>query len=194
METHETQPSPHHATETHHAHAPAHQALTIGKIVQFIKTKPIKIGLCSIAGLIVLLLVFGAGIEVGFHKAEHSFRWGENYHRNFGGPREGFMQDFGRLGKEDYMDSNGTVGQILKMDGQTITMKGKDNVEKLILTDEKTSIRSARGTIALAELKADDTIVVIGEPNNAGQIVAKFIRVMPAPQNQPAQGQPTPQP
>ncbi len=185
METHETHPSPHHP------------GVTTDKVAHFIKTKPVKIAVCAVAGLVVLLLIFGAGIEVGFRKASHSFRWGENYHRNFGGPRQGFMQDMGRLGKEDYMDANGTVGQILKIDGQTITMKGRDNVEKIILVDTKTSIRSARGTISFAELKPDDLIVVIGEPNDAGQIVAKFVRVMPPPPADlplPPQGQPFPTP
>jgi len=207
METHETHHPSHPATETHQAHAPAHQALTKDIVVQFIKTKPIKIALCSIAGLIVLLLVFGAGIEVGFHKADHSFRWGENYHKNFGGPREGFMRGGPKgLGQEDFIDAHGTVGQVIKIEGQTLIIKGRDGVEKTVLLKGGDEIRKGRETVAPADLKVDDMVVVIGEPNDAGQIEAKFIRLMPTPPNQPApgqlpppsaqpaQGQPTPQP
>ena len=94
------------------------------------------------------------------------------------------MQNFGRFGKEDYMDAHGTFGQILKIDGQTLVIKGKDGVEKIVLVDEKTSIHRFKEAIKISDLKIDDFIVIIGEPNEAGQIIAKLIRIMPS-QNDP---------
>jgi hypothetical protein len=50
-----------------------------------------------------------------------------------------------------------------------------------VVIKEDTAIMRFRETIKPSDLKVDDSIVVIGEPNDAGQIEAKFIRVMPSP-------------
>lgn len=128
--------------------------------------------------LIFLLLIFKLGMLVGFRKAGFSYKWGENYHRNFAGPRGGFFGDsFGK----DFIEAYGTFGQIIKIDGSTLIVKGRENVEKIVLVKENTTIKHLRETIKLSDLKVDDYIVVIGEPNDKGQIEAKFIRVMPPP-------------
>lgn len=139
-----------------------------------------KMALIAIATVIVLLLVFKAGEFVGYKKAGFSYRWAENYHRNFGGPREGFFRDFD--GK-DYINAHGISGSIIKIDSlasssqATLIIKGDDNVEKTILVSDKTTIISRRETIKASDLKADDRIVVIGSPNEQGQIEAKLIRL-----------------
>ena len=63
---------------------------------KFFRSKTFKMVLLAIAALVVLLFVFKTGVFVGYRKAEYSYRWGENYHRNFAGPREGFFGDFRR--------------------------------------------------------------------------------------------------
>ena len=125
----------------------------------------------------MLLVVLGVGMFIGFRKADFSYRWGENYYRNFGGP-PGF---FGDLGGRDFMDAHGVSGQIIKIDGQTLTIKGRDNTEKIVVIGNDTLIRRGSDTIKPSDLKVDDNIVVIGQPNNTGQIEAKLIRVMPYP-------------
>jgi hypothetical protein len=155
-------------------------------INKFFLSKAFKIITWTIAGLLVLLFVFKAGLFVGQKKAEFSCRWGENYHRNFGGPRGGFFDGFG-LGDRDFIEAHGTFGQIIKIDGPTLVVKGRADVEKIILVTEKTIINRFRDTISLADLKVDDYVVVVGEPNNAGQIEAKLIRVMPSPVPPPPQ-------
>lgn len=156
---------------------------------QIFQSKAFKFFALGIGILIILLLVFGIGMSVGFKKANFSFQWGENYHRNFGGPREGFMRDFSGM---DFMGGHGVAGQIIKIDipaesGQVIlTMKGKDGIEKAVVVNEKTEIRRLMETIKPSDLKTDDFIVVIGQPTKAGQIEAKFIRVMPPPPEGPA--------
>ncbi|MFA5021239.1 MAG: hypothetical protein WC517_04245 [Patescibacteria group bacterium] len=134
--------------------------------------------LAGLAVLIVMLVAFKAGMSVGFQKADFSYQWGDNYHRNFAGPRGGFAAGFG---ERDFVEAHGSIGQIIKLDGSTIVTKGPDNLEKVILIDEKTVINRFRDSIGFSGLKIDDFIVVIGEPNAAGQIEAKLIRVMPAP-------------
>ncbi len=130
----------------------------------------------SIAGLIILLLVFGLGMAVGFRKANFSYRWGENYHRNFGGPRNGFFQNFS--GK-DFIGSHGVFGQIIKIELPNIIINGDNNTEKIIVLKNDTVINFFRDTITPNDLKVGDNIVAIGSPNDAGQIEAKLIRIMP---------------
>jgi len=143
---------------------------------KIIKSNNFKIITFSIIGLVVLLMVFRLGMFVGFRKAGFSYNWGDNYHRNFAGPRGGFNDIMGN----DFIEANGAFGQIIKIDGQTIVTKGNNDAEKVILTTDKTVIKKLKDMVKITDLKVDDNIVVIGEPNNAGQIVAKLIRIMPA--------------
>lgn len=130
-------------------------------INNFLKQKSFKIIVFAVGAVILLLLVFKAGVFVGYKKASFSYRWGENYHRNFG----------------DFINAHGTSGSIIKIDGSTLIVKSGDNVEKTILISEKTTITSRRETIKAGDFKVDDRVVVIGSPNEQGQIEAKFIRL-----------------
>ena len=145
-----------------------------------IQSKAYKIAAISLAAILVLFLTFSAGMRVGFYKARFSYQWSENYHKNFAGPRNGMLRGaFKDFGGKDLIDSHGAAGQILKIDGPTLVIKGRDNVEKIVVVKEDTVIRRFAETIKLDDLKVDSNIVVIGEPNGQGQIEAKFIRTMP---------------
>lgn len=152
---------------------------------KFFRSKIFKSVLLVIGAFIILLLVFQAGMFVGFKKASFSYKWGENYQRNFAGPRGGFFRDF-KGG--DFIESHGVVGQIIKIDGSSVVIKGKDNVEKIVVIKDNTVINRARDTVKPSDLKVDDFIVVIGDPNNTGQIEAKLIRLLPP---SPAGGAPS---
>jgi len=143
----------------------------------FIQSKPYMALALSAAIVAVIFLIFSIGMYVGFHKARFSYQWGENYHRNFAGPKGGFFEDFG--GK-DFIDANGVAGQIMKIDGFTLIIKGRDNMERIILVEEDTTIMRFKESVKLAGIKPDDFIVAIGEPNNQGQIEAKFVRILPS--------------
>ncbi|MBI2515116.1 hypothetical protein HYV91_02980 [Candidatus Wolfebacteria bacterium] len=145
-----------------------------------------KIGFIVIGALIVLLFVFKAGEFVGYKKARFSYKWGENYHRNFAGPRGGFFGDVkGGFGDKDFINAYGIFGSIIKLDpsassGQaTLIMKDRDGVEKLVLVSDSTVIRRGRETLKISDVKADDLVVILGSPNDQGQIEAKLIRVFP---------------
>ncbi|MCX6723992.1 MAG: hypothetical protein NT155_02320 [Candidatus Staskawiczbacteria bacterium] len=134
----------------------------------------------GVAGIIILIFVFSLGVFVGAKKADFSFQWADEYHRNFGGPQGGFFGEF--LGTEkEFANSNGVFGQIIKVGSNDITVKGRDNVEKLILVSPQTPISYQRKSIKLSDLKIGDNVVVIGEPGDGGQIRAELIRVMPLP-------------
>lgn len=143
------------------------------------QSKVFKSVLGCIAVIIVVILVLKIGMMIGFKKAEFSYRWGENYHRNFAGPRGGFFKDFEG---EDFIDAHGVVGQIIKIDmPTTIIIKGKDGIEKIVVIKDDTVIKNLRDTVRLENLKIDDMMVVIGQPNEDGQIEAKLIRILPPP-------------
>lgn len=148
---------------------------------KFFQSRFFRILLIVIGALILILAGFKAGELVGFRKANFSYRWAENYNRNFAGPRGGFMNQF--FDKE-YVNAHGTIGQIIKIDGDTLIIKGQNDVEKTVLISDKTAINKLRGNIKVSDLKVDDLVVVIGSPNNNGQIEAKLVRIMPplAPQ------------
>lgn len=145
-------------------------------INKFFQSKAFKTILCGVAAFAILLFVFKVGVLVGYKKAGFSFRWGENYHRNFGGPREGFFRNFF---DDDFTEAHGVSGQIIKIDGSVLIVMSGGNTEKSVLLNDKSVIKRFRDVIQSADLRVEDYIVAIGDPNDAGQIEAKFVRVSP---------------
>ena len=131
--------------------------------------------LCGIGIILIALFIFYAGIVVGLHKASFGRAWGENYERNFG-----FGPDHLLLGKDNFPNANGAIGKIIKIELPTIIVADKDNTEKVISINTTTQIQKMKENITTDDLKINDFVVVIGTPNEQGQIEAKFIRVMPA--------------
>ena len=130
--------------------------------------------LCGIGFFIVALLIFYAGIRVGFHKASFGRAWGDNYERNFG-----MRPDRLPFGQDNFPNGSGAVGKIIKIQLPNIIVQDKSNLEKTILIGADTLIQKAAGNLTSTDLKVDDFIVTIGTPNDQGVIEAKFIRVMP---------------
>ena len=146
-----------------------------GKLKKVFESK-IFVGVLFGVGIVIVLgLVFSAGISVGFRKASFGRAWGDNYERNFGKmPMPPFSGD-------NFPNAHGATGKIIKIQLPTIIVQDQDNTEKVISTKDDTKIQKMRDEILSSDLKIDDFIVVIGSPNDAGQIEAKFIRIMPAP-------------
>lgn len=138
--------------------------------------------IASILGvLIIASLIFQAGVSVGFHKASFGRNWSENYGRNFGMMRDG-DRDFirGMMDQRNFPNAHGSVGKIIKIELPIIIVQDRDGTEKIVIIKDDTSIRSVKENIKVSNLKVDDFIVVIGSPNEEGQIEAKLIRLMPA--------------
>lgn len=130
--------------------------------------------------LIVVLVIFQAGMFVGERRAAFSYRFGDNYMRNFG-EHTGDRGLMGGRGGGTFLESHGAAGKILSITPPTLIILGRDNIEKVILTSSKTAVKQFRDNATLTDLKIDDFIVVIGSPNEASQIDAKFIRILPTP-------------
>lgn len=147
-----------------------------------IRNDTLKWVIIGLVGFVIVVLIFGAGMIVGGMKAKFSYRWAESYHKNFAGPRAGFLGDWRRMPPlpGDFIEGHGTFGQIIKIEGNTLIIKGRGDVEKVVLVTEKTIIQSGRKESRITDLKVDDQIVIIGSPNEQGQIEAKLIRVFPS--------------
>src|SRR5581483_7749423 len=124
---------------------------------------------------VLLVSVFTLGIWIGQERARFSFRWAENYHRNFAGPAKGF---FGDAPEREFLNSHGTFGSIISVTGSSFVVQDQHVVEKTITTSTQTTVRNATGTVAESSLKVGDWVVIIGSPNQQGQIDAKFVRVI----------------
>jgi hypothetical protein len=137
--------------------------------------------LIILAAIVVLVFVFTLGVFVGHEKGRFSKNWRENYYPNIMGPGGPGMMDFDRPG----FNARGGLGQIIKIDGNTLIIKDLANVEKNILVTDKTIIIKDNQNIKVSDLKVDDKIVGIGGPNDQGQIEPKLIRVLPELPQQP---------
>lgn len=136
----------------------------------------------------VALIIFQAGVSVGYHKASFSYGAGDNFHRIYGqSERYGMMGRGGMMGGfpgNEFTSGYGTTGVIVKIALPQIMVAGVDKVEKIITVDEKTLVRLFRDDIKATDLRVGDTIIVVGAPNSASQIEAKLIRVLPPPMMQ----------
>ncbi len=146
------------------------------RLKTFFQSLKLKTILGIIAGVLGVLLIFEAGMIVGFQKAQFSCKWGENYHQNFGGPRNKMLEG---LDDRTLMNPHGAFGEIIKIDGQTLVMENPNHVEKIVQIKPNTVIKEFQDTVESSSLKVGDNIVVIGTPNEQGQIEARFIRLLP---------------
>jgi len=135
--------------------------------------KWVIIGLLS---FVVLMLIFSAGVKVGMYKAQYSYKWAASYHKNFGGPRGGFLENWRRFPSADFIRGHGAFGEIIELSDSGFVIKGRKNIEKLVITDEDTTIKKGREKLENG-LKVGDRVTVVGSPNEEGQITAKLIRV-----------------
>ena len=148
-------------------------------VKEVVKSNKFTKSLYAIGGIIIILLIFQAGVFVGFKKAEFSNRWAGKFRETFGSRNFGHMKMMGG----DYLTSHGAVGKIIKIELPKIFIIGADNVEKSVVIDDDTLIRVMRENIFSTSLKTGDDIIIIGSPNNSGEILAKLVRVVPSMMN-----------
>lgn len=132
--------------------------------------------------VIAVLLIFQAGMQVGFRKASFSYGFSDNYHRAFG-RQDRHMGMVGFLGGNDFINSGGAMGKIININLPTLAIENTDGIEKAVLITDNTIIKRFRETIKENDLKMGDFVVVIGSPNNDSQIEARIVRIMPNPAN-----------
>jgi hypothetical protein len=133
----------------------------------FIESKPVAVLLMALGGVVVVLLIFQAGVYTGYRKAGFSLRLGESYNRVLEG--------------REFPAAHGAAGQVVSVALPTFVLSEPDGDEKIVRISDATLIRRFHDTIASTSITAGDYAVVIGEPNDAAQIDATFVRILPPP-------------
>lgn len=154
------------------------------------RTRKLKIAIIIFGAILIALIIFASGVAVGFRKARFSYQWGQNYEKNFMGHGPGPMElpnrDLKREGMRDFLrgpegrdfrNPHGIMGSVISITESSIVIKDRDNKENTIATDDKTVIKRNTDDLKISDLKVDDKIVVMGEPNDQGVVIAKLIRV-----------------
>lgn len=113
----------------------------------------------------ILLLVFFVGIHIGSRKDRIFPFWERRNHMS-----GSFMHS--RFG-------HGAIGVIDLIGINMLVVKDRYSELKTILIDEQTLIKRGRTVIKFSNLKKDEKIIVLGEPQEKeGTIKAKVIRVI----------------
>ncbi|MFH0929902.1 MAG: hypothetical protein V1814_01480 [Candidatus Moraniibacteriota bacterium] len=165
-------------------------------IQETMKSKKFKIAALVVGAFILVLVSFAGGVAIGFHKARFSYKFGENYERNFTGhgPAEmmdgrgsrGMMGDFEGRGLRN---SHGIAGNIISVANNQIAIKDRNGQENTISVSDQTLIKRGQSTISINDLKNDEQIVVMGKPGDNGTINADLIRVFASVNNNSNSGQ-----
>lgn len=142
------------------------------------KSKTIRDIIIGIGIIILVLGILRAGISIGEHRARFAGQFGDNFERNFLGPRGSMM---GGYFDEMMPGGHGVIGEIISINLPQMIVSGPDNLEKTVLVATSTVIRQFQENIKSSDLKIGNFVVVLGNPDNNGQVEAKLIRVMPNP-------------
>ncbi len=146
------------------------------------QSKTFKRAALLVGLLLIVFVSFSFGAFVGYHKARFSYAWGENYDRNFAGPHHGIfgMQGMMPFDSSAFMNAHGAFGTIAGIDSTSamIMIKGQDNLEKTVVISSSTALLEHRSAIAFSDLETGESVVVIGTPNEQGQIEARLVRIL----------------
>ena len=137
-----------------------------------------------VLSLVVALLVFQAGVTVGYKKASFSRQLGNNFYRVFDGmpmPGERPVMTKKFLFTESLPGGHGAAGRVASVSLPSFVVAGPDNVEKVVVIGRGTDIRRVRDSATSSDIKVEDFVVVLGSPDDAGQINARLIRILPPP-------------
>ncbi len=128
--------------------------------------------------LTLLLLVFRVGEVIGVNRANFDAAWEQNYSRFFGAPHpDGFLEEFNELPPP--VPAFGNTGTVLSVAGGRLVIQDNHLNEKTVTISSSTTIRFGSGTITASQIPDGAQIVIIGAPNQQGEIVARFIRIFP---------------
>jgi hypothetical protein len=141
-----------------------------------LESKKVRMVLYILGGLIILFVVFGFGIAVGYQRAGFAMGFDRNYYRNFYGVSPGVAS--GTMAPPVPVAGHGVVGTIIDLSSSTISLTDQSNNEHSIAISSGTVIRDGDSDSAISGMAVGDQIAVIGEPDSNGQIDARFIRII----------------
>ncbi len=126
--------------------------------------------------LFIILVVFWAGMLLGFRKANTAYHWGGAYQGAFG--RTSSSSAFQDMLGFDFTNGDGAAGEVVAIQGEHLVVKTRDGIEKGITCTDDTHIRYRRTDVAFADVHVGDQVVVFGEPDATGNLNARLVRIM----------------
>lgn len=141
------------------------------------RSRKFKIVAVALGSIVVALVIFRAGMLVGFYKASFSYGWDEHNRQMF--DRDGRHSPRNFFGDEGFTAAHGVSGTIVKIDSGVLMVIGRDNIEKEVLTNDQTLFRRFRDAVRINDLKVGDQVVVVGAPDAKARIEARLIRIFP---------------
>lgn len=152
---------------------------------EIIHSRQFRIAAIVLGSLVVILVSFVAGFQLGLHKAKFSYAFGANYEKNFVGRgandgRHMMPPMMNGGGSGGFRNGHGIAGQVVSVSDDTIVIKDRNNQESAIKVSATTVINQGQNTVALSDIKPDERIVVIGQPGDDGTVQASLIRVFDA--------------
>lgn len=130
--------------------------------------------------VLVAVTSFAFGFSAGIRKARFSYRFGENYERNFMriDRREMKEKVLKKMDGRLFRSGHGAVGEILSITDRTIALRGPEGQENSIAVTDSTIYNKGGDQVNLEDLTTGDRIVVLGKPSDDGMVVADLIRVL----------------
>jgi hypothetical protein len=151
-------------------------------LIAVTKSKSFQGILIGIAISIVALGIFQTGVMVGEHKARFAHHFGDNFERNFvDSSRRGPMPFVEEVGKMRPPTGHGSVGEVVSVTLPTFVVAGPDNIEKTIRVSDETLFREFREELSSENIEIGSFVVVLGLPNESGEIEATLVRLLPPP-------------
>lgn len=148
-----------------------------------LESKKVRAVLWTLGGLILLFVVFGLGIAVGYERAGFAAGFDRNYFRIFfGGPPSGTIS---MMAPPMPVGMHGVVGSVIDVGTSTISVTNQESNEQSIAVSSGTVIRDGNNTVTIGDVAVGDQIAVIGEPNDQGQVAARFIRIIASSSSTP---------
>lgn len=149
----------------------------------FFQSRTFMTILWAVGAVLALLIVFKTGEAVESQKADFAYRWSQNYYPNFVGRPSPGMD----IGGNGFMMAHGVFGPIISINAPSFVVQDmNNNIEKDVITSTGTVIKDLNSDIPFSDLEVDEQVVIIGSPDNSGQIEARLIRVIPAPSSLPS--------
>lgn len=144
--------------------------------------KALRVSIYTLSILFTLSLTFLLGLNVGYHKASFAHGWSEHYEKNLGLERP---DSFGGMMRGRLPAPHGSLGTVLSINLPNIVIEDRDGTEKNILIASTTLIKRGMENASSSSIAINNTIIVLGNPNQEGQIEARLIRILPEGMEQP---------
>ena len=143
----------------------------------YLQTNTVSKMILALAIILVILLIFQAGVAVGYRRGAFSSNWSSAYGRGLDDPRSIFAPF---VHDSDDINPHGAVGDIVSVRLPGMMIKGPNSAEQVVTISPTTTVRFIHSVASTSDLTPGSQVIVIGEPQGNGSIDATFIRIMPA--------------